>query len=148
MENFHKKSTKITRISYIFFKNIKLLFNGHIYLPHKYNFDRKKKLVFSRFQVGSGAGYGSRSVIPRNGSENPDPYQNETDPKHWLNYLCKKFRLRRTFTNLYLLQISQLPTLDGIGILGQKVEFVFLKRNRLQCAFIHPKYCKVKLISY
>ena len=35
-----------------------------------------KKLVFSRFHVGS--------VIPRNGSEDPDPDQNEADPKHWL----------------------------------------------------------------
>ena len=42
----------------------------------KYVFDRKKskkKFVFSRFKVGSG------SVIPRNVSEDLDPYQNETD---------------------------------------------------------------------
>ena len=41
----------------------------------------KQKLIFSRFQVGFGAGSGS--VISRNGSEDPDPYQNETDPQHW-----------------------------------------------------------------
>ena len=40
------------------------------------------------------AGSGSRSFIPRNGSDDPDPYQNETDPKHCL-YIkkicdCKK----------------------------------------------------------
>ena len=95
-----KKSTKITRISYIFFfKNIKLLFNGH-----KYIFNRKKSflkveifsilgLIWSRIRI--------RIRYPRNGSENPDPdpYQNKTDPEHWLNYSSKKFRLRRTFTN-------------------------------------------------
>ena len=31
--------------------------------------------------VGSGAGSGS--VIPQYGSEDPDPYQNEMDPKYW-----------------------------------------------------------------
>ena len=40
----------------------------------------KQKLIFFRFQVGFGVGSGS--IISRNGSEDPDPYKNETDPKH------------------------------------------------------------------
>ena len=47
----------------------------------KYIFYRKKvkqKMIFSRVQVGFGAGF----IISQNGSEDPDPYQNETDPKH------------------------------------------------------------------
>ena len=31
---------------------------------------------------GFGSGTGSGSFIPRNGSSDPDQYQNETDPKH------------------------------------------------------------------
>ena len=91
---FPQKSTKIIRISYIFFKTIKLIFtdiniypikNKTDHISEKYIFYRKKvkqTLIFSRFQVGFGAG----SVISRNGSEDPDPdtYQNETDPKHCL----------------------------------------------------------------
>ena len=43
MENFHKKSTKITRISYIFFfKNIKLLF-------YVYNFNFKSLFCLNNY---------------------------------------------------------------------------------------------------
>ena len=51
----------------------------------------KQKLIFSRLQVGfgSGSGAGSGSVISRNGSEDPDPYQNETDPQHWKNNMLQ-----------------------------------------------------------
>ena len=56
------------------------------HISEKNIFYRKKKvkqnLIFSRFLVGFGAGSGS--VISRNGSEDPDPYQNETDPQHWM----------------------------------------------------------------
>ena len=51
----------------------------------------KQKLVLSRFQVGFGAG----SVISRNGYEDPDPYQNETDPQHWYNvYVVLKYMFK------------------------------------------------------
>ena len=91
---FPQKITYITRILYIFFKTIKLMFtdinicpinNKTDHISEKYIFIEKtveQKLIISRFQVGFGAGSGSGSVISRNGSEDPDPYQNETDPKH------------------------------------------------------------------
>ena len=41
---------------------------------------KKKKLEFVRCRVGSG------SAIPRSGSADPDPHQNEADPKHCLLY--------------------------------------------------------------
>ena len=47
---------------------------------------------------GFGSGSGSGSVISRNGSEDPDPYQNETDPQH-----CK---LECHFTNLKCITTS------------------------------------------
>ena len=48
----------------------------HISPTQKYIFYRKK----SKTKVGFGAVSGS--VISRNGSEDPDSYQNESDPKH------------------------------------------------------------------
>ena len=64
----------------------------------KYIFDRGKKskigLVFSRFKVVFGAGFGSGFVISRNGSEVPDPNQNETDPKHWYRYILNRYNVR------------------------------------------------------
>ena len=47
--------------------NIYSINNKTDHISEKYIFYRKKKFIFSR-----------------NGSEDPDPYQNETDPKHWL----------------------------------------------------------------
>ena len=38
--------------------------------------------MYFLFKVGSGAGSGS---VPQNGSEDLEPYGNETDPEHWLN---------------------------------------------------------------
>ena len=35
MENFHKNQPKPQEYHTFFFKNIKLLFNGHKYLPHR-----------------------------------------------------------------------------------------------------------------
>ena len=61
--------------------NINSIYNKTDHISEKYIFIEKKvkqKLIFSRFLVGFGAG----SVISRNGSEDPDPYQNETDPQH------------------------------------------------------------------
>ena len=76
-----KKSIKIIRISYIFFKTIKLMLTDiYIYplnnktdlISEKYIFLQKKvkqKLIFSRFQVGFGAGSGIISKTKWNGSE-------------------------------------------------------------------------------
>ena len=53
------------------------------HILEKYIFIEKKvqqKLILVGFGVGSGSG----SIISLNGSEDPDPYQNETHPKHWL----------------------------------------------------------------
>ena len=94
MENFHKNQPKSLEYHTIFFKTIKLMFTDINIYPMNmktdfgeiYFFYRKKKikqkLIFSLFQVGFGAGSGSEAVISRNGSEDLDPYKNETDPKH------------------------------------------------------------------
>ena len=74
---FTQKSTKIIRISYVFFKNIELKFNRHSYqnklFLKKYIFYKKKvkqKLVFIHVRSYS--------------EKDPDPLQNETDLQHWL----------------------------------------------------------------
>ena len=72
-----KKSAKIIRISYIFFKTIKLMFTDiNIYSINNKTDHISEKYIF--YIDGFGAG----SIISPNGSEDPDPYQNETDPKH------------------------------------------------------------------
>ena len=43
---------------------------------------KKKKLEFVRFYVGSGY------TIPGSASADPDPHQNEADPKHREKYMC------------------------------------------------------------
>ena len=87
-----KISTKIIRKSYIFFKTIKPMFTdiniypiniktGHI--SEKYIFYRNKsKTKVDIFPILGRIWSRIRSVISRNGSEDPDPYQNETDPQH------------------------------------------------------------------
>ena len=46
--------------------------------------------IFFTEKEGEKVGFGAGFVIPRNGSEDPDPYQNETDPKHWYKYIKLK----------------------------------------------------------
>ena len=43
MENFHKSQPK-SQEYHTFLENIKLLFNGHMYLPHKL----QKRMIFLR----------------------------------------------------------------------------------------------------
>ena len=93
MENFHKKSTKIIRISYIFFKIIKLMFTDiNIYLinnetdhiSEKYNFYRKK----SDF----------RSDWEQDPDPDPDLLLNEQDPRIRIHIIMK--RIRNTFFSI------------------------------------------------
>ena len=66
---FEKKLNFCLKVINIYLINNKTsIFLGNIFLIEK---KVKKKLVF-----------GSGSVIQRNGSEDPDPDQNETDPQH------------------------------------------------------------------
>ena len=89
MENFHKKSTKITRISYIFSKilifcstgiNIYLINNKTYNFLEKYTYDKKskKELVFRHF----------RSDLEQD--PDPDPLFHEVDPR------IKIIRIRNT----------------------------------------------------
>ena len=109
-----KISTKMNlnhqNIIHFFFKTIKLMFtdinifpvnNKTDHISEKYIFYRKKvkqQLIFFRFQVGFRARSGS--VISRNGCEDPDPYQNETDPQHCIDTTLTKV----IQTNQYRLQ--------------------------------------------
>ncbi len=67
-------------------------------VPSKSNKQKKQKkytfLLVSWRSVTkiAGSGAGSKSVSQRHGSVYPDPYQNFTDPQHWL-YLSRKPRL-------------------------------------------------------
>ena len=69
--------------------NIWIINNKTDHISEKYIFYKKKKekqkLIFSWFLVGFGAG----SVISRNGSDDPDPYQNERDPQHYIKMTIK-----------------------------------------------------------
>ena len=75
---FPQKSTKIIRISYFFVKNIKNIFYGHKYYPINNKTDHfLEKYIFFYRTVDI-------SLNLRNGSKDPDPYQNETDPQYWI----------------------------------------------------------------
>ena len=94
IENFHKNQPK-SQEYYIFFSkildvcltdiNIYLINNKSSHFWKKYIFDRKKvkrNKISCIYLIKVGAGAGSGSVIPRNASEDPEPDQNKTDPKH------------------------------------------------------------------
>ena len=101
LENFHKNKPK-SQEYHTFFSKILIFCLTDIYtnlinhLLEKYIFERKKSKkkvdiffilgrkwsrIRNRIRYSTKRIRGSGSVIPRNGSE--DPYQNETDPKHW-----------------------------------------------------------------
>ena len=83
MENFHKNQPKSQDYYLFFSKNIKLLLTDiNIYLINNKTNHFCEKYIFDRIFLSIFGKAGSGSVILRNGSEDPDPYQNETDPKH------------------------------------------------------------------
>ena len=66
------------------------MFNRQIFTPlktkqififEKYIFNKNSKIKSCFLEFGAGSG----TVILRNGSENPDPYQNVTNPQHWFD---------------------------------------------------------------
>ena len=65
----------------MYFFYIKLLFNGHKYLPHKIT----KQIIFWRNIILIEKSF-QKLVFSRIAGSDPevdqDPYQNETDPKH------------------------------------------------------------------
>ena len=84
MENVHKKTTKIIRISYIFFKTIKLMFTDiNIYSINNKKDHISEKYIFYRYFSDFRSDL-EQDPDPLFHETDPDPYQNEKDPLHWM----------------------------------------------------------------
>ena len=102
MENFYKIQPKSKEEYHkFFFSDIKLLINGHKYLPHKYQnksfygeiyFDRKKSWYFPDFGLDP--------------DPDQDPFFQKADPRIRIHVIMKRIRNTGLFTSVMIILLK------------------------------------------